>query len=195
MTFRFAVAAALALGAATSAAATVINFDDLTGFSAVPTFYEGVHWNSFVHYDTPQNPYNAHSGETRVFGDYAVYGFFDNGPITFTVGAGSVFDGFWAAGAASNLNYELYLGGVLQATSATITLTDTPTFLASGFAGSIDEVRINTANGLWVGDDFTFSTLNALGAVPEPATWGLMLTGFGLAGTALRRRRQAVVDA
>ncbi|MBU1376339.1 MAG: PEPxxWA-CTERM sorting domain-containing protein [Alphaproteobacteria bacterium] len=26
-------------------------------------------------------------------------------------------------------------------------------------------------------------------AVPEPATWALMLGGFGLAGTALRRRR------
>lgn len=28
-----------------------------------------------------------------------------------------------------------------------------------------------------------------LAAVPEPATWGLMITGFGLAGAALRRRR------
>lgn len=28
-------------------------------------------------------------------------------------------------------------------------------------------------------------------AVPEPATWALMLGGFGLAGTALRRRRAA----
>ncbi|MBL8555288.1 MAG: PEPxxWA-CTERM sorting domain-containing protein [Phenylobacterium sp.] len=27
------------------------------------------------------------------------------------------------------------------------------------------------------------------GGVPEPATWGLMIAGFGLAGTALRRRR------
>lgn len=28
-------------------------------------------------------------------------------------------------------------------------------------------------------------------AVPEPATWGLMIAGFGLAGAALRRRREA----
>jgi hypothetical protein len=28
-------------------------------------------------------------------------------------------------------------------------------------------------------------------AVPEPATWAMMITGFGLAGTALRRRRFA----
>ena len=29
--------------------------------------------------------------------------------------------------------------------------------------------------------------------VPEPATWAMMLVGFGLAGAALRRRRQVVV--
>jgi hypothetical protein len=30
------------------------------------------------------------------------------------------------------------------------------------------------------------------GAVPEPASWALMISGFGLAGAALRRRRTAV---
>ncbi len=32
-------------------------------------------------------------------------------------------------------------------------------------------------------------------AVPEPATWAMMITGFGLAGTALRRRNRAFVPA
>lgn len=32
----------------------------------------------------------------------------------------------------------------------------------------------------------------AVSAVPEPATWAMMITGFGLAGAALRRRRIAV---
>ena len=27
------------------------------------------------------------------------------------------------------------------------------------------------------------------GAVPEPATWAMMISGFGLVGTALRRRQ------
>jgi hypothetical protein len=36
----------------------------------------------------------------------------------------------------------------------------------------------------------------AQAAVPEPATWGLMLAGFGLVGAGLRsRRRQAVTYA
>lgn len=33
-----------------------------------------------------------------------------------------------------------------------------------------------------------FGELGATGAVPEPASWALMITGFGLAGATLRRR-------
>ena len=35
----------------------------------------------------------------------------------------------------------------------------------------------------------------SLGAVPEPASWAMMLAGFGLAGVAMRRRRTAVAFA
>lgn len=38
-------------------------------------------------------------------------------------------------------------------------------------------------------DPTTVSVFNS-GAVPEPSTWALMITGFGLAGAALRRRRR-----
>jgi hypothetical protein len=38
--------------------------------------------------------------------------------------------------------------------------------------------------------DLTFQTLN-VAAVPEPATWAMMIAGFGLSGAALRRRRLA----
>ncbi|MBU1378438.1 MAG: PEPxxWA-CTERM sorting domain-containing protein [Alphaproteobacteria bacterium] len=43
------------------------------------------------------------------------------------------------------------------------------------------------AVGTW-----TATTLADPGAIPEPATWALMIAGFGLAGTALRRRRAVV---
>jgi hypothetical protein len=39
----------------------------------------------------------------------------------------------------------------------------------------------------------SFSTLN--GAVPEPATWAMLLIGFGGIGTAVRARRRAPVKA
>lgn len=40
--------------------------------------------------------------------------------------------------------------------------------------------------------DMTFRVLGTpgTGAVPEPASWALMITGFGLAGAALRRRAE-----
>ena len=40
-------------------------------------------------------------------------------------------------------------------------------------------------------DSVTLDISPAATAVPEPATWGLMLLGFGLAGAALRRRHAA----
>lgn len=37
-----------------------------------------------------------------------------------------------------------------------------------------------------------FRVLGTNGAVPEPASWALMLGGFGLVGSAMRRKREAV---
>lgn len=39
-------------------------------------------------------------------------------------------------------------------------------------------------------DDFVFTP--TLAAVPEPATWAMMICGFGMAGSVLRRRRSLV---
>jgi hypothetical protein len=41
-------------------------------------------------------------------------------------------------------------------------------------------------------DDLTLFGATVPDAVPEPAAWALMISGFGLAGAALRRRRAAV---
>ncbi len=42
----------------------------------------------------------------------------------------------------------------------------------------------------WLLDNI--SLVSADGVVPEPATWGMMIAGFGLVGSALRRRRAAI---
>jgi hypothetical protein len=36
-----------------------------------------------------------------------------------------------------------------------------------------------------------YASITPIPAVPEPASWGLMIVGFGLAGTAMRRTRKA----
>lgn len=47
-------------------------------------------------------------------------------------------------------------------------------------------------NRLGVADNLRFDSVPPQG-VPEPAAWALMIGGFGLAGAAARRRRQAAV--
>lgn len=72
---------------------------------------------------------------------------------------------------------------------------------ASGSAANAVDGNINTYTNL--GDTIGmpassrmaitvgFSNLPTGGAVPEPATWGLMILGFGAAGAILRSRRKA----
>ena len=40
--------------------------------------------------------------------------------------------------------------------------------------------------------DFAVDRVYALAAVPEPATWGMMIIGFGAIGAAMRRRRTSI---
>jgi hypothetical protein len=43
-----------------------------------------------------------------------------------------------------------------------------------------------------VSGSFTFSSPSMIAAVPEPMSWALLITGFGMTGTVLRRRRTAI---
>ncbi|MEW5687010.1 MAG: PEPxxWA-CTERM sorting domain-containing protein [Pseudomonadota bacterium] len=73
-----------------------------------------------------------------------------------------------------------------------------PTFDLSQFAGQTVNLRFQFQS-----DQFAFKpgvrmdnlkiTGNAIGAVPEPATWALMIGGFGMAGATLRRSRQTAL--
>lgn len=73
--------------------------------------------------------------------------------------------------------------------------------LTFAHTGSTLDFQFQARGGGWQGgDDEGYGIDNSLftydgvrepptGVVPEPATWGLMITGFGLAGATLRRRR------
>jgi PEP-CTERM motif len=58
-------------------------------------------------------------------------------------------------------------------------------FGGAGFQGGADES--------WAIDNFALSAIyDGRGVVPEPATWAMLIAGFGLVGTALRRQRRAI---
>ena len=97
--------------------------------------------------------------------------------------------------------FQNFGGGSQQGTAATFTLNfllggsnvGTYTSLVApnggGFFGltgtSFDTVTVSQAGGFAVVDNVSF----AAGAVPEPATWAMMVVGFGALGFAVRRRQ------
>ncbi|MGH6997313.1 MAG: PEPxxWA-CTERM sorting domain-containing protein [Phenylobacterium sp.] len=67
----------------------------------------------------------------------------------------------------------------------------------SALAGQVVDIRFQFASDYAAyGRGVTFDNLSVTGnvpsAVPEPATWAMMIMGFGLAGTAIRKRRRSL---
>jgi hypothetical protein len=96
-----------------------------------------------------------------------------------------VFNGAWVSGDGSSTNvvFELFNHGALVHTTSSYSPTNLSTFVSSGFAGLVDEVRVNGSSGYYVLDDVTYETA----AVPEPGT--LLLVSAGLLGLRGIRRR------
>lgn len=116
----------------------------------------------------------ASLGGTPLFRAWNGSGYTDIGLPT-----GFAYDGF------TRISYALSGGSVVY------TVGDLSTSIAAngttGF-GNIMLQGYNTATG--VSYDIYWDNLatSAAGAVPEPATWGLLLVGFGLVGGVMRRR-------
>ena len=126
----------------------------------------------------------------------------------FTNGFSFVYSDPFTLGTTVNVYSGLNGTGTLLASSA-LALTPTGTcnaaiaqgaqycpFVAAsvGFSGIARSVVFGGTVNQQVFDDFTFGSVVVGGAVPEPATWGMMVLGFGAMGYAMRRRRSVKVS-
>ena len=77
-------------------------------------------------------------------------------------------------------------GGAAACAAAYFSTAHTHCDWSDGLAGNWYNPSIPGGQGV---PETLVVRFNAGGAVPEPATWALMITGFGLVGATLRRRR------
>jgi hypothetical protein len=118
-------------------------------------------------------------------------GFFDR--YGFDTGNNDLNGPFLALTPFQTGNIEVNITG----TTATLTIVRAGGFIESfsrnyGFAPGSATVGFGI-NRLGVADNFQFDAVRGGNAVPEPATWALMIGGFALAGGAARSRRRATV--
>lgn len=190
------LAAAVACSAAAGASATALVFDDLSA-ATVPFVadYNGftfgtnnVQTTAWLHSTAPSIFYVPHSGAGYAVSDAALFSgdIFDQGqPISRA--EPFVFDGAWVSG-INQVRFDLYNGSTHVYTSLdSPELSRTSSmFVASGYEGLVTSVVISGRQGFFAMDDFTFHT-----EVPEPSSFGLMVTGlFGL-GRLLRNVRSS----
>lgn len=139
-------------------------------------------------YGFVQAPYTAQSGTNRIYpfdpttNDNAAAG-------TFRFASPSVFNGAYLAGDGTTVGFTLFLGGAIVGSSSMLTTTATPTFLASGYAGTVDRVTVTGSSTHYVLDDLTFRSA-ATTTAPEPATFALVGVGMLALGGLTRRTRR-----
>jgi hypothetical protein len=96
---------------------------------------------------------------------------------------------------ATSLKIYGYLNDVLVGTLTVDPLSGWQT-IAGGSLGTIDYLVFDGegGGGGFVLDNAVFNE-GGVGGIPEPATWAMMIAGFGLVGATMRRRRSVAVSA
>lgn len=195
----FAVAVAAAALSAPASAVT-LTFDDVPTFTDVGAGYNGFDFSNFFALDTTQyGPSGYVNGMISLnnvlynaYGDPAAI----SSPTAFQM-TSAYLTGAWNDGLT--VQVDGYKNNALIYTQNFIVDTAGPSFVHFNNA-LVDNVIFSSfggTQGVYEGGGNHFAMDNLTigetsGAVPEPASWALMVTGFGLMGGALRRRATLV---
>lgn len=174
--------------------AAVVTFEDINpapaSYDVMPSPYSGFTFTNW--FFGPDTIYTPASGVNDLFTDY-----YQGDPNAYVItdangvsrASSFYFDGAWFSG-FSGVQFELYLGGNLVATSGSLPDAAAgpygPTWLSSGYAGLVDTVRVSGVQGYFAMDDFTYRLPDDGGTVPVSST--LSLLAIGLLGLGMRSR-------
>lgn len=176
-----AVAAAIYCGTA-SAAQVVVGFEDISADWDLVDGYGGISgWEGFG---------QLSPGSSQAIGNNLVWAregslHFDAAPVVFE----GLYINYWASNGIVSPFSLLYQGAVVHSVfiDSDSQPFDSMYWLASGYAGPVDEIRFNYASSDgFIVDNLTYATL---APVPEPAAYAQFAAGLGLLGLLAWRRR------
>jgi hypothetical protein len=186
-----AIAVSISAGAA-QAAPVSIDFTTLPASTTVTNQYAGVTFSlaGGLASGAPQTAYYGTGLSNSPSGGY--YPTADSLVATFSSPVSDVSFTFDVEGYNGNNNYQVYNSSNVLIGSGALLDQTAPYILAASDIGSIVWSNGQGAENSWTQalSTLSYTTPTLTGAAPEPATWGMMIGGFGMAGGALRSRRR-----